>query len=113
MDGVAAAEVNLDEVEAQLLEEEVGILLVVLVESDADTRLVTAVIAAAGVVTGVAVDAGFQAFGVDVVDDRLQTVGEPLRVYQQLARLLVAPAEVAVIDVDVVVTGIEQFLRHH
>ena len=113
MDGVAAAEVDLDEVEAQLLEEEVGVLLVVLVESDADARLVAAVIAAAGVVAGVAVNTGFQALGVDVVDDRLQTVGEALRVNLQLAAGLVAPAEVAVVDVDVVVAGIQQLLRHH
>ena len=96
------AEVHLDEVEAQLLEEEVGILLVVLVESYALADDVAIEHAATGVAPGIAVDTGLQPFLVDVVHYALQSVGESGGVNEQLARLWVAPAEITIVDVDVV-----------
>ena len=113
VDGIAAAEIDLDEVEAQLLEEEVAVLLVVLVESYALAVLVAAVVAAAGVVAAVAVDAGLQAFRVDIVDDGLQTVGKAGGMNLELTGRGVAATEVAVVDVDVVIAGIEQTPGDH
>ena len=105
-----AAEVHLDEVEAQVLEEEVGILLVVLVEPHALADGVAVEHAAAGVAPGIAVDAGLQPLLVDIVGHGLQAVGETRGVDEQVARLRVAPAEVAVVDVDVVVAhGLQPF----
>ena len=109
----ASAEIDLDEVEAALLEEEVAVLLVVLVESHAFAQLVASVIVAAGVVAGVRVDARLHAQQVDVLHHGQQSVGESGRVDEQFARLLVAPSEVAVVDVDVVVSHFQKTLRLH
>ena len=108
-----AAEVDLDEVEAQVLEEEVGILLVVLVESDALAGDVAIELTAAGVAASVAVDASFQSLAVDMVDHAFQSVGETLRMDEEVAVLTVASAEIAVVDVDVVIAHGLQAFRHH
>ena len=113
MDGVTTAEVNLDEVEAQLLEKEIGILLVVLVKADTDTGLVTSMVTAAGVIAGIAVDACLQAFLMDMVNNALQALGKPCGVNEQLPRRIVTPPEIAVIDVDMVETHILQAFRDH
>jgi uncharacterized protein YaaQ len=95
------------------LEEEVTVLLVVLVESHAFAQLVASVIVAAGVVAGVRVDARLHAQQVDVLHHGQQSVGESGRVDEQFARILVAPSEVAVVDVDVVVSHFQKTLRLH
>ena len=111
--GVASAEVDLDEVEAAVLEEEVAVLLVVLVESHAYAVLVASVVAAAGVMAGVGIYASLHAQLMDVVCHRLEPVGEAGGVDEQLSCLRVAPAEVAVVDVDVVVADSQQSLLAH
>ena len=57
---VTAAEVHLDEVETALLEVEVGIVLVVVVESDIHAEHIAIVHITACVCTGIAVDSGFK-----------------------------------------------------
>ena len=109
----AAAEVHLDEVKATLLEEEVGVLLVVFVEAHALTRGVAVEHRAAGVAASIAVDARLQSLLVYIVCHGLQSLREARGVYEQMAVVLVAPAEVAVVDVDVVVAHGAQSLADH
>ena len=101
----AAAEVDLDEVEAELLEEILRVLALVVPEPHADSHLVVVEDAAAGVLAAVGVDAGLEAERMDVVDDGLESVGEALRVRLEPS-VLVASAEVAVVDVDVYVPAL-------
>ena len=110
---IATTEVDLDEVETTLVEIEIGIVLVVAVEAHVDAQHVAIVVVAAGVATGIAVDASLQSLRVDVVGHGLQSMGEALRMDEQLARSLVAPSKEAVVDVDVVEAHGLQALRHH
>ena len=107
-----AAVVDLDEVEAPLVEIEVGILLLVPVEPHAHAVGVGIPQRTAGVGARVGVDTRPQAKAVDMVDDALDAVGEAFGVGLQHA-LLVAVAEEAVVDVDIAVAGILQPERHH
>ena len=74
-------------------------------EADAYAHLVVVEDAAAGVLAAVGVDAGLEAERMDVVDDGLESVGEALRVRLEPS-VLVASAEVAVVDVDVDVAAL-------
>ena len=56
----ASAEVHLYEVEAELVEEEVTVLMVMTVQPDTQAQRVLVVIAAASVVSTVGVDSGFK-----------------------------------------------------
>lgn len=111
--GIASAEVNLDEVEAQLLEEHVAVLLVVTVESHTDGDSVFVVPRAAGVGPSVAIDAGLQSEAVDMVGHGLQPSGKAGGVGEQAAGLGIAPAEVPVVDVHIAVARILQSLADH
>ena len=110
MNGVATAEVHLDEVEAQILEEHVTVLLVVLVEPHAFACLVATMITATGVIATVAVDAGLLSLFVDIVHNGLQSVGESGRVYLQLSCLSIPSAKVSIVNIDMVITNIIQSL---
>ena len=69
----SAAIVHLDEVEAQVAEEEAAVLLVVAIESHAHAYGVGIVDAAAGVAPRITIDARFQPQTVDMFHHRLQT----------------------------------------
>ena len=102
MDGVTTAEVNLDEVEAQLLEEEVGILLVVLIESYTLAGSIASEHAATGVTPGIAVDTCLEAKAVDIIYQCSHARGEALHVKTQVT-ILATTIPIAVVDVDILV----------
>ena len=110
---VASTEVHLDEVEATFLEIEVGVMLVVVVESHIDAEHVAVVVVAAGVASRIAIDARLESFGMDGVGHGFQSVGEACGMDEQLARRLIAPAEETIVDVDVVVAHVLESFRHH
>ena len=72
------AEVDLDKVEAQILEEVIGILLVVLVQSYAFACHVAVEHATAGVTPCIAIDTCLQTLGVNMVNYAFQSIGETL-----------------------------------
>ena len=109
---VAAAVIYLDEVEVQLLEVEVGIHLFVAVEAHVGVLRVAVADAAAGAVARIAVDAGLQALGVNIVAHHLQAAGEALGMDAHLPLCSAAILE-AVVDVDVQVARILQSLGDH
>ena len=108
-----STEVDLNEVEAEFLEEEVGVLLVVAIEPHALADDIAIEHAAAGVAPGIGVDAGLEVLAVDVVHEPFQAVGEALGVDEELTRLCVAPSEVAVVDIDIGIATATQALRDH
>ena len=108
-----ATEVHLDEIKSALLEEEVGILLIMFVEADALSRCIAVKHRATRVSASIAVDARLQSLAVYVFCHRFQSFREARGVNQQVAVVLVAPTEVAVVDVDVVVAHVEQPLVDH
>jgi len=90
--------------------------LVVSPDAGADAPFVTplgALARGAGVVACVGVDAGLEAEAVDVIDQRAQSVGEFLGMEQQVSVHAVASAEIAVVDVDVLVSGFLQAAARH
>ena len=103
---VAAAIVNLDEVEVPVAEVELAVLLLMACEAHADAPGM-AVARAAGVVARVAVDACLQAERVDVVDECAHARGEELRVQAQVA-VLAAAVPVAVVDVHILESSLLQ-----
>ena len=74
-------------------------------EPHTDAHLVVVEDAAAGVLSAVGVDAGLEAEGMDVVDYGLESVREARRVRLEPS-VLVASAEIAVVDIDVYVTAL-------
>ena len=112
MDRITTAEVHLDEVVAQLLEEIVGILLVVLIETGTLARGVAIVVTAAGVIARIAIDACLQALAVDMIHDRFQAIGEALFIDEQLACRGVTTALKAIIGVDILITSLLKPVRH-
>ena len=108
-----STEIDLDEVEAEFLEEKVAVLLVMSVEADAFGNLVTSMIVAAGVLAAIGVDACLHLEGVDIIDHRLQAIRETGGMDEQLSRFGVTSSEVAVVDVDVVVADFVESLCSH
>ena len=110
---ITTTEINLDEVEAEFIEEEVTVLLVVLVQPHSHGNGIAVVVVAARVMTCIAVNTCLQSLAVDVIDHRLHTVGKTCGMNQQLARRLVASSKVAIIDIDEAVAHIEQTPADH
>ena len=102
---VAAAEVDLYEVKAEFVEEILRVLPFVPVETDTLAKHVLVPEASARVRACVGVDARLETEPVDVVDDVFEPVREALWVRLQLA-VLVAPAKIAVVDVDILVAAL-------
>ena len=102
--GRAATEVNLDKVKAQFTEEQVAILLVVSKKAHALGYRILVVPVSAGICPRVTIDTGFQAKCMDMVNDRLQSLGETLGVCLQTPCLYIAPAEVSVVYINICIT---------
>ena len=106
-------EVHLDEVEAAVLEEEVGILLVVAIKTYALTSDVAIEHRATGISSCIAVDARLQSLLMDIVSHRFQSVGETGGMNQQMTVFRIATTKVSVIDIDMVETYFEQSFGDH
>ena len=102
---VAAAEVDLDEVEAKLFEEVLRVLPLVFVEPDTLAKRILVPEASASVRTGIGVNTGLEPEPMDMIDNFPKAVREALGVRLQLA-VLVAPAEIAVVNVYIFVTAL-------
>ena len=109
---VATAEIDFDEVKPHVDEIECGVLCVVTVEAYAAGYGVVVVVVAAGVSAGVAVDAGAQSEGMDVVDDRAESGGKSLRVCEQTP-FAVASTEETVVDIHMIVAGVAESGADH
>ena len=109
---LASAEIYLDEIKIPVVEVHLGILGFMAPESCPETVEIVIVSASAGVVAGIAVDAGLESKGMDMVDDRPHASGEAHRILAHSA-VFAARAEISVIYIYMVVTCRSEPGRDH
>ena len=111
---VAAAPVDLDEIEAPLRELEKVLIVVPLAARAGRRRTSGRVVVAASIFAGVRVDPGLETEPVDVGRDGLHT-SRPVRrrVDGDVAGAVARSLPPALVDVDVLITGVLEAARHH
>ena len=107
------AEIHLDEVKVQFLEKEVSILLIMSVESHTLCNLVTAMIVSAGILTTIGINARLHLEGVDIINNRFQTIREACGMDEQFSRFWITPSKITIVNIDMVIANLIESLCTH